>query len=97
MFDLKWRDKPLHTLDYEETTEFEKEMLKRLLSVNSAGMSDQIIQQLQAYIDQIRFHKAEQLELLKMGLDGKEEDEIDDTQSLIIGEPAPEPTEDEDE
>jgi len=96
MFELNWHGKPLHELDYEESVEFEKEIMKRMLSADRHRMSDQIIEQLKSYLEYVKIHKEEQLQLYNMGLTGKEEKEHDDSYSLIIGEPMPEPEEDED-
>lgn len=90
MSGLNWHGKPLHELDYEETVEFEKEVMKRMLGADRAGMSDGIIQQLQSYLTAVKEHKAEQLELFHMGLDGSEEKK-EESSSMIIGEPIPEP------
>ena len=93
---LKWREKSLDDLTYEEAVEFEKEVNKRLLAADRAGMSESIIEQLQTYVDHIKLHQKEAMAKMNMGLDGKAEDDTDDeSYSLIIGEP--EPTKDEDE
>lgn len=98
MYNLRYQDKPVEQLDYEETVEFEKELMKRMLNADRHGMSDQVIQQLQNYLDYVKMYQQEALERMRMGLDGRvepEEDEPEKPYSLIIGEP--EPNEDESE
>lgn len=93
--DLNFQGKPLVELDYEETVEFEKEINKRLLAADRAGMSDQVISQLQNYLGHVKLYQKEALERMRMGLDGiVESEDPEDAYSLIIGEPEPE---DEDE
>jgi hypothetical protein len=92
---LNWNGKPLRDLDYEESIEYEKEILKRVVSADRAGMSEGIINQLQMYLDIVKAHKAEQLQLYTMGLDGSAEKQSSD--SFIIGEPEPEVDDDADE
>ena len=93
--DLNYQGKPLVELDYEETVEFEKELNKRLLSADRAGMSDAVISQLQTYLDHVKLYQKEALDRMQMGLDGVvETEDPEDAYSLIIGEPEPE---DEDE
>lgn len=56
---LRFNDKDLAELGLEETIEFEKQVLKRVLGANTAGMSDEIIDQLNNYLSIIRAHKQE--------------------------------------
>lgn len=87
---LNWQGKPLEELDYEETVEFEKELNKRLLAADRAGMSDSVISQLQNYLDYVKLYQKEALERMRMGLDGViESEDPDDAYSFIIGEPEP--------
>jgi len=56
---LEYEGKPLDTLSLEDTIEFEKVLLKRL---RSAGMmSEQVQDQLQMYVEEIRMHKSEMI------------------------------------
>lgn len=88
--DLKWNGKRLEELDYEETVEFEKEINKRIVAADRAGMSEQIINQLQNYLTYVKMYQKEALERMRMGLDGiVESEDPEDAYSLIIGEPDP--------
>lgn len=90
MYNLQYQGKSVNQLDYEETVEFEKELMKRLLAADRNGMSEQVIQQLQNYLDYVKLYQVEALERMRMGLDGKvetDEDEPEKPYSLIIGEP----------
>lgn len=58
---LKFNDKPLEELSMEESIEFEKMVLKKVLAANSAGMSNQVIDQLNSYLSIIRAHKQEKI------------------------------------
>lgn len=91
MYNLQYQGKAVEQLDYEETVEFEKELMKRILAADRHGMSEQVIRQLQNYLDYVKMYQIEALERMKMGLDGKTEteDEPDKPYSLIIGEPKP--------
>lgn len=92
MYNLQYQGKPVEQLDYEETVEFEKELLKRLLAADRHGMSEHILQQLQNYLDYVKIIQAEALDRMRMGLDGKietEETDSDKPYSLLIGETPP--------
>ena len=90
MYNLNWQGKPLEDLDYEETVEYEKELNKKIVAADRAGMSEGIIKQLQTYLEHVKLYQKEALDRMKMGLDGKSEtDEDDDTYLFIIGEPEP--------
>jgi len=56
---LEYEGKPLDTLSLEDTIEFEKVLLKRLLSAGM--MSEQVQDQLQMYVEEIRIHKSEMI------------------------------------
>ena len=58
---LKFNDKPLEQLSMEESIEFEKMVLKKVLAANSAGMSHIVIEQLNNYLAIIRSHKQEKI------------------------------------
>ena len=56
---LEYEGKALDSLSLEDTIEFEKVVLKRL---RSAGMmSEQVQNQLQMYVEEIRVHKSEMI------------------------------------
>ena len=56
---LEYEGKALDSLSLEDTIEFEKVVLKRL---RSAGMMSQQVQdQLQMYVEEIRVHKSEMI------------------------------------
>tara|TARA_B110000238_G_scaffold146913_1_gene158386 strand:+ start:448 stop:717 length:270 start_codon:yes stop_codon:yes gene_type:complete len=56
---LEYEGKALDSLSLEETIEFEKVVLKRLRS--SGMMSEQVQDQLQMYVEEIRVHKSEMI------------------------------------
>ena len=58
---LKFNDKSLEELSMEESIEFEKMVLKKVLAANSSGMSSQVIDQLNNYLSIIRAHKQEKI------------------------------------
>ena len=80
---IDYKGKPLEQLTLEETIEFEKQMLKRVLSASKAQMSGGIIDQINLFIDLIRDHKTQitQTAMLKT----KEGKMDDDGTSLEIG------------
>lgn len=89
---LKYKDKDLEDLGLEETIEFEKSLLKKVLAANTAGMSDQIIDQLNGFLSIVRMHKQEKIGQLIQSHMPK--DNFDDNGSLIIGEIEPEQPDD---
>lgn len=93
---IDYKGKPLEQLTLEETIEFEKQMLKKVLAASKAQMSGGILDQINLFIDLIRDHKMQlsQTALLK-SKDGKMEE---DGTSLEIGDlDLPPPTESIDE
>lgn len=76
---LQFKNKPLHELDLKEVLEFEKEVLGKILKASGAGMSGSIIDQMNYFLDDIRFHKAK---LMREEFAPKEQ-----PTELIIGEP----------
>ena len=56
---LTWNDKPLEELDFSECIEFEKSLLKKVLGASKAGMSENIIDQLNVYLGLVRQYKQE--------------------------------------
>lgn len=80
---LNFNGKPLEELDYEECVEFEKQLLKKLLAADRAGMSLGLINQLQSFVDTVRMYKKDATAKQNIGLNGKQEDQAD---VLDIGE-----------
>ena len=64
---IEHEGKPLEDLTLEETIEFEKIMLRKVLAASKAQMSDPIVGQINLFIDLIRDHKTQlaQRELYK--------------------------------
>ncbi len=81
---LKFQDKPLEDLTMEESIEFEKMVLKRVLAASNAGMSDSIIDQLNNFLNEIRFHKQEKI--AEFVESSKKQNSNDNEQGLLIGE-----------
>jgi|15BtaG_2_1085339.scaffolds.fasta_scaffold00619_6 hypothetical protein len=81
---LKFQDKPLEDLTMEESIEFEKMVLKRVLTASNAGMSDSIIDQLNNFLNEIRFHKQEKI--AEFVESSKKQNSNDNEQGLLIGE-----------
>ncbi len=81
---LKFQDKPLEDLTMEESIEFEKIVLKRVLAASNAGMSDSIIDQLNNFLNEIRFHKQEKI--AEFVESSKKQNSNDNEQGLLIGE-----------
>lgn len=59
---LNWNDKPLEELDFSECLEFEKSLLKKVLGASRAGMSENIINQLNVYLNLVRQFKKEAMQ-----------------------------------
>ena len=81
---LQFNDKPLENLSMEESIEFEKMVLKKVLAANSAGMSNQVIEQLNGYLSIIRSHKQEKIN--QFVSDATEKNEPKHSGGLDIGE-----------
>ncbi len=58
---IQHNGKELEQLSLEETIEFEKVMLKKVLSASKSGMSDAIVDQLNMFIALIKDHKQQVL------------------------------------
>jgi len=86
---LKYKDKPLHELDLKEVLNFEKEVLNKILKASGAGMSSSIIDQMNYFLDDIRFHKAKLMR--------EEFAQPEPNKELIIGEPIEQELPDSDE
>ena len=56
---ISYQGKELEELTMEEAVEFEKEMLKKVLSAAKSGMSESMIDQIQMFITLIRDHKTQ--------------------------------------
>ena len=84
---LRYKDKDLQDLGLEETIEFEKDVLKKVLAANTAQMSETIIDQLNGYLAHIRVHKQEQIGKL---IDANKPKQQNQGGSLLIGENEPE-------
>lgn len=54
---LTHKDKALEDMDFNECLEFEKFMLKKVLSASRAQMSEQVIEQLKFFLEIIRERK----------------------------------------
>jgi len=92
---LQFNDKPLDSLTMEETIEFEKSVLKRILSAHNAGMSQQIIDQIDAFLVQIRAHKSIKVqEFVNDSVKKNVKDDKSKRRSLLIGEDEPEQPDD---
>jgi ribosomal 50S subunit-associated protein YjgA (DUF615 family) len=55
---INYKDKPLEELNFNECIEFEKELLKKILSASRAGMSETVINQLQFFYSLLKDQKA---------------------------------------
>jgi hypothetical protein len=87
---LQHNGKPLHECNIEETIEFEKLILKRLLGASSAGMSQGIIDQLHGFLETVREHRDSLFAKEKEGHSKKQSAEIDDDEDFEER-PQPEP------
>lgn len=87
---LNFNDKPLGQLSLEETIEFEKQLLKKVVGASKANMSQEIIDQLMNFVAEVRAHKAEGITDLRSGKTNrkKQETEIEEDvdEGLIVGE-----------
>ena len=89
---LNFNDKPLGQLSLEETIEFEKQLLKKVVGASKANMSQEIIDQLMNFVAEVRAHKTEGIADLRSGKAKanrkKQETEIEEDvdEGLIIGE-----------
>ena len=86
---IDYQGKPLEELTMGETIEFEKQMLKKLLSASKAQMGEGLVDQINLFVELIRDHKRQisQTAIAKQG-------EKEDGTVLEIGEiPLPPKTE----
>ena len=73
---IQYQGKDLEQLSLEETIEFEKQMLKKVLSASKSGMSDAIIDQLNMFIALIKDHKQQVLSVRDFKDKNKKEDGV---------------------
>ena len=74
---LYFNDKPLEDLDFSECIEFEKSLLKKVLGASKAGMSENIIDQLNVYLGLVRQYKQEAMYRELETMNKKDQDEDD--------------------
>ena len=73
---IQYKGKDLEQLTLEETIEFEKQMLKKVLSASKAQMSGPIIDQLNLFINLIKDHKQQVLSVRDYKDKNKKEDGV---------------------
>tara|TARA_B100000941_G_scaffold288610_1_gene265859 strand:- start:3270 stop:3539 length:270 start_codon:yes stop_codon:yes gene_type:complete len=73
---IQYKGKDLEQLTLEETIEFEKQMLKKVLSASKAQMSGPIIDQLNLFINLIKDHKQQVLSVRDFKDKNKKEDGV---------------------
>ena len=86
---LQHNRKPLHECNIEETVEFEKLILKRLLGAASAGMSQSIIDQLHGFLDTVYEHRDSLFAQEKEGISKKQTMHDDDDEESDLPQPEP--------
>lgn len=88
---IKYKDKNLEELNLEETFEFEKELLRKSVTIHLATQNIQVQEQFKNYLDAVKLHKFELLEREKFGVD---KPDYVDHESKIIGEDEQEQSDD---
>jgi hypothetical protein len=83
---ISYKGKPLEQLNFEETFEFEKELLRKSLVVHKATQNFQVQEQLHMYIGMVKNHRAELAQREALGLDNPDYED----KGMIIGEDEPE-------
>ena len=73
---IQYKGKDLEQLTLEETIEFEKQMLKKVLSASKAQMSGPIIDQLNLFSNLIKDHKRQVLSVRDFKDKNKKEDGV---------------------
>ena len=73
---IQYKGKDLEQITLEETIEFEKQMLKKVLSASKAQMSGPIIDQLNLFINLIKDHKQQVLSVRDYKDKNKKEDGV---------------------
>ena len=82
---IEYKGKAYTELNFNECIEFEKELLKKVLAANRAGMGDDLIQQLNVFIDLLRDQKAEAIRKeMKQKGDDKEDGIVLDTDPATL-------------
>lgn len=88
---IRYKDKELHELTYQECTEFEKELLRKILAASRAQMAEPIIDQLQVFNQMLQDQK--KIALMKEA-DGMQQSKPDGVS--VDTDPTPEIDEEED-
>lgn len=88
---IKYNKKPLEDLNLEETFEFEKQLLRKSVTVHLGTQDQSLKEQFQNVLDRIKLHKFELMERERFGLDKKD---YKDHESKIIGEDEQEQSDD---
>ena len=73
---IQYQGKDLEQLTLEETIEFEKQMLKKVLAASKSQMSGPIIDQLNLFINLIKDHKQQVLSVRDFKDKNKKEDGV---------------------
>lgn len=73
---IQYQGKDLEQLTLEETIEFEKQMLKKVLAASKSQMSGPIIDQLNLFISLIKDHKQQVLSVRDFKDKNKKEDGV---------------------
>ena len=77
---LQFNGKQLHELNLKEILEYEKMVLKKMIAASNAGMSSTVTDQIQFFLEDIRFTKAKLMREEYM-------EKAEEPKELIIGEP----------
>ena len=86
---LNFNNKPLKELTLDESMEYEKSVLRKVLAASGAGMSQGIIDQMNLVLEIIREHKAEMINKEIAEIKGGGSNKY--SGGLMIGEDQPEP------
>lgn len=87
---IAYQGKPLEDLNIEETFEFEKELLRKSLTVHQATQNVHVQEQLHMYINLVKAHRSELVMREQMGIDKPDYQD----KGMIIGEDEPEQSND---
>ena len=85
---LNFNNKPLKQLTLDESMEFEKSVLRKVLAASGSGMSQSLIDQMNLALGIIRDHKAEMINKEISEIKGGKVDKY--AEGLVIGEDQPE-------
>ena len=80
---MKYQGKNLEELTLEETFEFEKELMRKSVTIHLATQNEKVMEQFNMYLDMVRMHKRDLIEREKFGID---KPDYKDHESKIIGE-----------